>query len=180
MKKFIFILIASCMLSFVMQAKENSSFLVKVTAGEKAQFIEGDSAVFSVWLYSAHPMGEIQCDNPTVRINHCHVRMVHKGNPRNQKISIFNNRKYYCLLWGQYVVGGSRRGNYTFPRMTFSINQYVEQEDSIDPFDPFGFFRQPAYRKIPCKATSEGLKFDIIPEPRKTTQELLQSGKTVI
>lgn len=180
MKKCFCILFVCCTLFYALQAKENNSFLVKVTAREKAQIVEGDSAIFSVWLYSTYPMGDIQCDNPTIKINHCHVRLAQEGNPRNQKITIVNNKKYYCLLWGQYIVGGSRRGSYTFPSMTFSINQYIEQEDSLDPFDPFGFFRQPTYKKIPCKATSDGLKFTIIPEPQKTTQELLQSGKTVI
>ena len=134
----------------------------------------------SFFIMSKSITPTLRGDNPTIKINHCHVRLAQKGNPRNQKITIVNNKKYYCLLWGQYIVGGSRRGSYTFPSMTFSINQYIEQEDSLDPFDPFGFFRQPTYKKIPCKATSDGLKFTIIPEPQKTTQELLQSGKTVI
>ena len=141
---------------------------------------ESDSAVFSVWLYSVYPFGEIKCTNADFRIHNCHIRKVLNHQRRNQSRRYIGNRIYYCTLWAQYIIGSNKKGTFTIPSLDFSATLYIQQEQEIDPFDPFGFFSQPKYKKVSKECSSESVKISVVPEPMKTTEELMKSGKTVI
>ena len=162
-------------------AKDDNSLFVKVTTNNKDnEIIVGDSTVFSVWIYSIYPIGELKCNNNgDIKIKDCHVRKV-INHRRSQSRKYFNNTPYYCTLWAQYVVGSKKKGNYTFPSLDFSATLYLEQKQELDPFDPFGFFNKPTYKKQNKNVSSHSTKFSIVAEPEKSTQELIRSGKTVI
>ena len=181
MKRF-FLSLSLLSIAFALSAKENNtSFFAKITpADNKTDIAEGDSTVFSVWLYSTLPFDNIKCDNADFKISHCHVRKILNRQYRNQTRRFLNNRPYYCVLWAQYIVKGEKKGSYTFPSLSFSITQYKEIEQNIDPFDPFGFFRQPSYQKISQSCSSTTIKFNVVNTPLKTTEELIKSGKTII
>ena len=166
---------------FLPAKNNNSSFFAKISIeNNKTDIIEGDSAVFSVWLYSALPFGDIKCSNSDIKINHCHVKKFINRYTRNQTQRYIGNKAYYCYLWAQYVVKSDKKGNYVFPSLDFSITQYQEIEQNIDPFDPFGFFRKPSYKKISQNASSPIVKFNVITRPLKTTEELIKNGATII
>ena len=171
------------LLSFsVTVAKEdNNTFFAEITTGNKNNEITvGDSTVFSVWLYSIYPFGDIECSKPNIKINNCHVRRVTRNQRQSQSRRYINNKLYYCTLWGQYIIGSDKKGTYTIPSLGFTATLYIQVQQDIDPFDPFGFFRQPQYKKIESSTSTPATKFSIIAEPLKTTEELLKSGKAVI
>ena len=176
---FLFFLLISPTL--LLHAKEDRLFFAEVTTNNKNnEIITGDSAVFSVWLYSVYPFGEIKCDNADYKIHNCTVRKVLNQQRRNQSRRYVGNRIYYCTLWAQYIIGGDKKGTFTIPSLNFSATLYIQQEQEIDPFDPFGFFNQPKYKKVYKECSSQSVKFNIVAEPMKTTEELMMSGKTVI
>ena len=118
--------------TLLLHAKEDRLFFAEVVTNNKNdEIIVGDSAVFSVWLYSVYPFGEIKCTNADFRIHNCHIRKVLNHQRRNQ------SRRYI--------------GN-----------------------------RQPKYKKVSKECSSESVKISVVPEPMKTTEELMKSGKTVI
>jgi len=167
--------------TLLLHAKEDRLFFAEVVTNNKSnEIIVGDSAVFSVWLYSVYPFGEIKCTNADFRIHNCHVRKVLNHQRRNQSRRYIGNRIYYCTLWAQYIIGSNKKGTFTIPSLDFSATLYIQQEQEIDPFDPFGFFSQPKYKKVSKECSSESVKISVVPEPMKTTEELMKSGKTVI
>ena len=161
-------------------AKEGQEIFSRVVINNGEHIIAGDSTVFSVIIYSNLPFGEIKCTDSNVKISGCRVRQTYQGNGRRQSRSYLGGRAYYSTVWSQYVIGSNNKGKYTFPSLSFSAQLYIEQSDDIDPFDPFGFFRQPRYKKVKATLKSPETKFEIIDQPRKSTEELMNSGKTVI
>lgn len=162
------------------RAKDDQEVFARVVINGGDHIITGDSTVFSVILYSSLPFGEVRCTDSHVKISGCHVRKTYQGNGRRQSRRYLGDRAYYTTLWAQYVIGSDDKGKYTFPSLSFSLQLYVEQNDDIDPFDPFGFFRQPSYKKVKANFKSPETRFEVIDQPRKTTEELMKSGKTVI
>ncbi len=164
-----------------MYGKVDNSFFAKITTNNKNnEIIVGDSAVFSVWLYSLYPISDIKCENGNFEIKNCHIRKITNHQRRSQNRCYIDNKLYYCTLYGQYIIGSNKVGTFNFPSLNFSATLYIQQAQEIDPFDPFGFFSQPKYKKINKTTSSHSTKFSVISEPLKTTEELMKSGKTVI
>ena len=161
------------------EAKDDNVFFAQVTTGNKNnEIIAGDSTVFSIWLYSLYPIRNIKCEKNDFKIHHCNISKVTSSQRQSRRY--INNKLYYCTLWGQYVISSNKKGTYTFPPLDFTATLYIQVQDDIDPFDPFGFFSQPKYKKTDASTSTPSTKFSIIEEPLKTTEELLKSGKTVI
>lgn len=169
------------LLPFGLSAKEDATFFAKVTQQPEGSLIEGDSLLVTVWIYSVHPFDNVQCKDEKVKMGNCSVRQTYaaRGRQRQQRAYV-NGRSYYCSAVRQYCVGSSRTGEYQFPELSFRATVYVEQKQDIDPFDPFGFFSQPVYKKAEKACVSPVHKITVTKRPLKSTEELIKSGKTVI
>ena len=169
-------------LSNGLDAKDNgTTFFAEAMPQHEKGFTEGDSMLVTVWLYSQHPFGDIRCEQSKFKINGATVRTIYTAQGRGrQQRTRKDGRIYYCAAAVQYMVSAPRPGTLTFPSLQFSATLYLEQEQDIDPFDPFGFFRQPTYKKQQKTCTSPALKIQVTKPPLKSTEELIRSGKTVI
>ena len=177
-KKILLLLLLA--LPLLARAKDNDEFFARVTAGNDNEITVGDSTVFTVWLYATKPFGEVTSTSPKVKIGGCHVRLTYQAANSRQSITYLKGKPYYCAAWAQYVIGSDKKGSYTFPALTLQASLYIEQQQQGDPFDPFGFFAQPVYKKIKKSTNSDALKFNVVNAPLKSTEELMKSGKTVI
>ena len=162
-------------------AKNDNEFFARAVLNEKNEIVAGDSALINVWIYSVVPFDQVNCATNKVKVHGCTVRQVAGAGKHRVTQKRFNGRVYYAMLWSQFVVAPESKGSFTFPEMDFSATTYWEvQQREVDPFDPFGFFRRPKYKKEKREATSPSLKFQGVGAPMKSTQELIQSGHNVI
>lgn len=174
------LLILLMMLPLMAMSKDGDEFFARIEAQNEGKIYVGDSALVSVCLYSNRPFGEIKANGPKVKISGCRVRQVYQGGNRRQSVTNLNGKAYYTTVWAQYIVGSDKKGTYSFPLLNFNATLYIEQEQSIDPYDPFGFFRQPVYKKVNKATSTTKFSINVVAAPLKTTEDLLKSGKTVI
>lgn len=157
------------------KAPDDAEFFVRAIA-DRDSIVAGDSCRVSFVLYSSAPVSDVAAaDEPKVR--HARLRSVALRRGTTAGHVVENGRRYYTLLWSQYVVVPQRMGTITLPSCRFKVVLNVPEA----PRDPFeAFFGTMRSRAVKAEAASAKLDIRVVEKPRRTTQELLRGSGTVI
>ena len=145
----------------------------------------GDSVVVNITVYSNTNFEQITPHTdkqPSVK--RATTRRYHAGRRLSQDVAAYKGKRYYAVVAEQYVVTPSELGELTFPARDYDVVLSVQlRSQRSNPFDPFGSFfpfGRTESRQIKKDCSSSPLKIKVAKRPRKTIQELQQSGATVM
>ena len=158
----------------------------------------GDSIIVTVVLYSNINFEKIENKSTKIpAVKKATVRRYRAGRRLSQDIAPYKGKRYYAVAAEQYAVTPTETsfsatshkgdtdgvlGEITFPSQQYNVVLSVT-ERSRDPFNPFGEFfpfGRTQTRQVQKACTSEPLKIKVAKRPRKTIEELRQSGTTVM
>lgn len=144
---------------------------------------EGDSIVVNLVLYSNCAFQRAECSAESVKVKGGHLRQLPRRGERKQQRVRLSEGVYYSILWESYVVGSEKVGDVKFPQLQFDCEvEVMESEVYADPFDPFGFFSRPRHKSHKAKASCKCPAFElpVVARPKRSTQEIISSGRKVI
>lgn len=162
-------------------AKGNTEVFARYECARES-VIAGDSTLVNIVLYSNHPIKNVKCLTKNIKVKGGESRLQPRYGDRQQQRVRLGQGVYYAILWDSFMVGSSRVENIKFPEVEFDCTVEVyEEEEYIDPFDPFGFFGRPQRKSHTeegrCKAPAFTLP--IIERPKRSTQEAISSGSRI-
>lgn len=157
------------------KSDDGIEFFVQVHA-DKEQVNLGDSCTITYLLYSSVPFQQVKCDTE-FRPKHSEVRTVRFRPESTVQRVVMNGRRYYRMFWSQHVVRPQKVGRLKLPVRTFKAKYLLYQTYT----DGNGFyFGTPQKMEITKKAKNATETLTISPAPRRTTQQMLQSGNGVL
>ena len=149
---------------------------------DRTTLIAGDSMLVSVVLYAQHPIAEAEC-NSTFKVTgknggKCTYRRLNIDRNSTAGRTREGGKVYYTLVWNQYVVAPNSVGRYSIPPLKFTatLQQVVRMPDLFDQM----MGASPEYKEHKEKGTSETFTFEAKEKPRRSTQEILRSGGTML
>lgn len=160
-------------LPLTMAAKDDVTLFAEAVCDKEVVY-DGDSCVITYQLYSNTPFYKVDDPKPALTIKGCSVRRLPTYGRLSQQQVYKDNKVYYMVTWGQYMVAPSKLGTYSLPTLTFNVSLQIPQA-SDDPFENFfGMGAQPKIIKQTTK--TKPFKIKVETKPRKTTKELMESG----
>lgn len=181
MKRILSILLLLCSVMSLSAKGGEPEFFARIIPDRK-QVIAGDSMLVSVVLYAQYPIAEAECTNA--------LKIVSKGKAtcRSRRLSINrdatasrtreNGRIYYTLVMDQYVVAPSAAASYSIQPLKFKakLQEVVSMPDLFDQM----MGARPEYRTHQASTTSSPFTFEACPKPTRSTEEMIQSGATLL
>lgn len=157
------------------KGRDDVEFFVRAIP-DRHTVVAGDSCLVSYVLYSSAPIAEAASDDE-VKVRHASLRRIALRRESTAGRVVENGRRYYTLVWAQYVVAPQRMGTVTLPACRFRAVLNVPEA----PRDPFeAFFGTTRSRAVKAEAASAKLDIKVVEKPRRTTQELLRGSGTVM
>ncbi|MBQ1675841.1 MAG: BatD family protein [Bacteroidaceae bacterium] len=137
----------------------------------------GDSMIINYRIYSTYDLQEIlDVQEPTFK-GYKGLKQPVNRLTRRQGWDIVNGRKYTTLNWYQYLIKApNKQGEITIPQIKLKVMVRVVESQTVDPFDPFGFFSQPKYRIEEKIITSPAKKIKVV-APGSIKQQPQQAEK---
>ena len=141
----------------------------------------GDSVIVTITLYSTANFERVdnQAGQKEPVLKKATVHRYRPGRRLSQDIAAYQGKRYYAVAAAQYAVTPLQLGEITFPAQKYDVVLSVQLR-SRDPFGSFFPFGPVETRQFKKTCASEPLKIKIVKRPRKTIQELQQSGATVM
>lgn len=145
---------------------------------DRTTLYAGDSMLVSVVLYATAPIAKAECTSQFVVKGKCDVRKLDIDRNATAGRTREGRQMYYTLVWNQYVVAPQKTGTYTIPVQKFkaTLQRVVRMPDLFDQM----MGATPEYKEHKEKGTSETFTFEAKEKPRRSTQEILRSGGTML
>lgn len=148
----------------------------------REKFIVGDSLLVNVVVYSSAAFQNVELLSRSPKAKGGTMRLLPGRGLQQQRVRTADGL-YYAIVLQRYIVSSQDVGTLTLPEMKFSgeFVIYDEPEEQFSPFDPFGFFRQTPRKshKVKQKCKAESMKLQVVPKPKRSTQEVISSGTRV-
>ena len=144
---------------------------------ERKQLIEGDSCRINLVLYSSLPFRDVICSPQHPKVKGGTLRPVAMGS-RAQRLVRLTEGVFYELVWQQYVVASSKQGAVSLAPITIE-GTFAIMEVDPSPFSQFFGSGQREVGQTKVKTRSEKFLLPVVPRPKRTQQEIIQSGGRV-
>lgn len=172
------LLLALCLsLASALPAKtrEKVTFFAR-TLCQKAQLAEGDSCLVSCVLYSSVPFTRVECKIP-FKLKHAAVRPVRFNRDATVRRVVEDGQVLYRMVWSQHMVRPLRKGKLVLPRSKFKAVFTYYKADARQYFRFFG--GRPETVTATETARSPRQCIEVLPPPRRSTQEMMEEGENV-
>lgn len=158
--------------------KDEVVFFARVVP-EREQLFAGDSCLVNIVLYSSHDFADVEKKPEVVTVKGGRARLLpRRSSPVPFRVQmeegIFN-----AVVWQQYVVGRDDVGNIRFSTPTFNAT-FAIIEMSDDPFERFFGFGQRNQRLVKAKCKLDAFTLPVVERPKRSSQDILQSGGSLI
>lgn len=173
----IFITMVFFPLSLFAEQKADVDFYAELVP-HKEQLYSGDSCLVSIVLYANQPFHRIKSKCSPLIVKGGRARLISENTTQQERVRT-SKGMYYQLILQQYVVGGDKIGKIIFPKHRYEVElgMYEVQRE------PFSFFfgeRQKLVKTIPVSATLSSSPLQVLPRPKRSTKDMIQSGGRVI
>lgn len=158
--------------------KEDVVFFARVVT-EREQLFAGDSCLVNIVLYSSLPFADVEKDPEVISVKGGRARLL----PRRSRPTPFRIQMeegiFNAVVWQQYIVGRDDVGKIRFSTPTFHATfGIVEMSD--DPFERFFGFGQRNLRLVKAKCKLDAFTLPVVERPKRSSQDILQSGGSLI
>ena len=156
-----------------------ADFYAEISANRDS-IVVGDSCIVSVILYSNLPCESVEQMPRNLQFAK-DVRVHLIPTDREQQQVRTSRGVYYALAWQHYRVSRKDLGIIVWPEMQFSAEVGIYQAVEDDFWNFFSFaptMRLIEKRKVKCKAPKFSLP--VVERPKRSTQDILRSGRQVM
>jgi len=172
---FLLIVCLSLVAALPARKREKVTFFAR-TYCEKPQLAEGDSCLVSCVLYSSLPFTRVECKTP-FKVKHAAVRPIRFNRQATMRRVVEEGQVLYRMIWSQHMVRPLRRGRLDLPRSKFKAVFTYYKADSARYFGFFG--GRPETVTVTQTAQAPKESVEVLPPPRRSTQEMLEEGENV-
>lgn len=145
---------------------------------ELNKLYEGDSCLVSIVLYANFPFHRIKSKLLPLQIQGGKARLVGKNEQHQERVHTPKG-EFYRLVLQQYVVGKDTKGVISFPKQRYKVELGIYERVS----DPFSFFfgqQSRLVRTLSATVHLSPFSLSVVPRPKRTTNDMLRAGETVL